>query len=83
MLVIKIELWPGGDQKRAKTIGIGKIGNDATGDCSTGNYNATLFSEDKTLWKKGRVEGFPRKLTAWDLLYRVLKNLVSDRNEPV
>lgn len=39
---------------------------------------------EKDTWKKGRVEGFPRlRLGPWDLLFRALGSLISDRNTGV
>lgn len=80
MLVVKVEIWPYGDQLKARTLGTAKIANDGSGDECTGNYNVVL-SNAVRVWKRGRVEGFPRKrLNAWDLLCRALANLLADRN---
>lgn len=81
MLVIKMELWPFGDETKAQEIARCNIANDATGDEDTGNYNIALFN-GKRRWKRGRVERFPRRLLeGWDLLYRGLHNLLADRNK--
>lgn len=80
MIVIKVELWPFGDESRAKTLGQGHIYNDASGSSTRGNYKVRLFDAAGRQWKQGEVKNFPRKrLLGWDLLYRALENLISDR----
>lgn len=83
MVVVTVELWPGGDPTRKRHLGTAWIANDGTGDRRTGNYWVKLFSRGKRprLWKEGIVRGFPRKdLLAWDLVYRALRNIVGSRN---
>lgn len=81
MLVVRIELWPYGDSSRARTLAVGTITNTGTGSPTVGNYRVNLRDAAGRPWRNGSVEGFPRKrLLAWDLLYRALKNLLSDRN---
>lgn len=80
MLAIKIELWPYGDQSKAKVLGMCMIANDGTGDQETGNYYA-IFKDDKCE-KKSEVKSFPRlRLNAFDLLFRALRGAFGDRNE--
>lgn len=80
MLVIKIELWPYGDQSKSKILGTSLICNDGTGDKETGNYYA-VFKDDKEE-RKCEVKGFPRlKLNAFDLLYRCLRESFGERNK--
>jgi len=85
MLVVKIELWPFGNPARAKTLATGMIANAGTGTLARGNYRVLLRDAAGRPWKNGTVEGFPRKrLLAWDLLFRALRNLISERNrEPL
>ena len=75
MIVVKIELWPGGDQDRAVVMHTAAIVNDTTGTPTRGNYYFTLSKRGgMKVYKKGCVEGFARKReTAWKLLYLVLK----------
>lgn len=75
MIVVKIELWPGGDPGRSIALHTAMIVNDATGTPTRGNYYFTLSKRGGAkVYKKGRVEGFARKReTAWKLLYLVLK----------
>ena len=81
MLVIRIELWPGGCEARKRTLATGTITNLGTGSQTRGNYFADLRDAAGRPWRHGPVTDFPRKrLLAWDLLYRTLKNLVGDRD---
>ena len=84
MLRVTIELVPHGVESLAKTIHVAEIWNDSSGDLFTGNYGAKLYKRNsrKAVWKTVRVEGFKRKrLLVWDLLYRVLRAAVGDRND--
>lgn len=88
MLVIKIELWPGGDEDLAQELHRGYIWNDATGTLDKGNYQAQFLEKGKKLkgksiWKKGEIKNFPRKrLLAWDLLaLTLIKALGEERLE--
>jgi hypothetical protein len=82
MLRITIELVPHGVESAAKTLHVAKIWNDGSGNLASGNYEARLSTRgNRSVWKAVRVEGFKRKrLLAWDLLYRVLKIAVGERN---
>ena len=65
-------------------LGVAEIYNDATGDATKGNYGYAFSKRNspEVVWKRGRIENFPRKrLLAWDLLYRCLKDAVSERNK--
>lgn len=84
MLVIKIELWPaGGDARRVVSKGYATIVNDGSGTLTAGNYKVAISQVDGDRpWKEGQVKGFPRKrLGAWDLLYRALREVVGERNK--
>lgn len=83
MIRITVELIPSLDPKNVKHLGTAIIANDGTGTETRGNYNVRLSPRGAPLnvYRRGRVEGFPRKgLGAWDLLYRALKSTVGDRN---
>ncbi len=81
MLRITVELLPFGNEARKRTLATGTITNLGTGSKTQGNYFADFRDAAGRPWRHCTVTGFPRKrLLAWDLLYRVLKNLVSDRN---
>jgi hypothetical protein len=75
MIVIKVELWPLGDESAKREIASGKIWNDGTGDHSTGNYDAEfteLHPEGSLNWVS-HVEEFPRVNGVLDLLYEALE----------
>lgn len=71
---------------KTSTLGIMKISNDVLKTHQTqgwlGDYNASLSTKGgRRFWKSARVVDFPRKrLLAWDLLYRVLREVVGSRN---
>ena len=79
MLVIKIELWPGGYEREAKEIGRAYLWNDGTGTETVGNYKGKILRKGSQtkVWREGRVLNFPRKrLKAWDLLKRFLNDIL-------
>jgi hypothetical protein len=79
MLVIRIELHSA-VTGRITTIATGKIVNTGTGSSTQGNYRIELRDAAGRVWKRGHIEGFPRKrLLAWDLFYRALEKLVGER----
>lgn len=96
MIIVKIERWPDDvdpddpESARVRRTDIARavIRNDHTGSPDLGNYDARLYDPPaynpwagRTLTT--RVERFPRReLGAWDLVYRVLRDLVAERNEP-
>jgi hypothetical protein len=68
MLIIKIELWPFGDESLARTIAVGAIANDQTGTPKEGNY-VSVFTDPRTkttetTWCKGH----PREHSVIELL---------------
>ncbi len=88
MIRIIIEMWPGGDESKKRVLAVGNIWNDATGSRARGNYQGMfskvshkVFKAGGGIFRKGRVQGFPRtRLGVWDLLYRMLREAVGDRN---
>jgi hypothetical protein len=84
MIHVEITMWPGGDEDKAYHLGTILIANDATSDnLNVGNYAAVLSKKGGNgVWKEARVTGFPRKrLGPYDLLFRVLRAAVGNRNE--
>jgi hypothetical protein len=84
MLRCVIQLVPQGDETKARTIGTIIIGNDLTGDLDTGNYDVRLtkglVGKHGATWRRGRVEGFPRRrLGPYDLVLRALQATVGGR----
>jgi hypothetical protein len=84
MLVIRIELWPLGNEQKKRELGLAHIVNDGSGTGDVGNYDVRLFkspeyAKSAGTWK-GRVDGFPRRrLGPWDLLFRALQSTVGTR----
>jgi hypothetical protein len=65
VIVVKVELWPHGDESKARPIGQIAIANDGTGTAESGNYNVVLahagrFYGRKGAWRRGRVTGYQR-----------------------
>lgn len=82
MLRVTIELVPRGVESRKQTLAVGEIINDATGAPTVGNYEVRLYDAAGRRWRHGVFQGFPRRrLLAWDLLYRRLRQFVGSRNE--
>ncbi len=86
MLVIKIELWPGGDEGRAELLTTARIVNIMTHSerPNRGNYVVRLNGQgpNKTaLWRTGQVDNFPRLSQGpWELLRRAL-NATLDKGD--
>jgi hypothetical protein len=78
---IRIDLIPGG-VGAPRHLGTVTIANDCTGSKGSGNYVAKLSTKRAgRLWRQTRVKGFPRqRLGVYDLLYRVLRDVVGGRN---
>lgn len=84
MMVVKIELWPGGDENLAKPIGEIRIINDATGTGERGNYEVELAHAGKFYgrpghYKTGNVRGFLRTLSPYHLLQMALNATIGGR----
>ena len=80
MIVIKVELWPYGYEERKEDLGVCAIWNTGEGTPTRGSYRYRLWFERKMI--SGDIDNFPRKrLTAWDLLCRILVKALGDRNK--
>jgi hypothetical protein len=75
MLRITVELIPGGDEGRKRTIATMEIANDGTGTPDLGNYTGTLHAEyTKAGRRVGRVCNFHRRQqSVWSLVGAFLK----------
>ena len=83
MLVVKIELWPGGHESRKKTLGTGYIVNTGKGTLTRGEYKFILKDKADKLWRHGEVKNFARKRwLAWDLLFLGLREILEVRHGP-
>ncbi len=81
MVVVKIELWPGGREGNSRGLGVMIITNDGTGDAEFGNYKYTLSHAGKHFggkkqepFKQGRIKNFKRTLSPYRLVQRCLKD---------
>jgi hypothetical protein len=77
MIVVRIELWPGGDEGRKRLIGQARIANDGSGTAEVGNYDVRLshsgvYADRPGTWKRGRVEGHRRSLSPYHLVIKAL-----------
>lgn len=81
MMVIRIELWPRGDEARKREIGRAHITNvGGSADAAIGHYDVELFksleyAKSEGIWREGRVMNFPRRggqFGTWDLLLLAL-----------
>jgi len=86
-----MEMWPRGAREHSRLLGEAFIINTG-GTATHGKYRAYLSKfkgiknphapESVEVWKRTRLEGFPRKrLGPWDLLFRVLDLCVGTRTK--
>ena len=82
MLVIRIELWPQGDENRKEIIGTTVIKNNGTGDRNHGSYDYVIRGKKRILKSGcGSIDNFPRqRRSSWHLLYKILRQYVNNRN---
>lgn len=80
-VVVKIELWPGGDERKARPLGCLTIVNDGTGTGKVGHYDVeashagVYLGKRKEPYKTARVSGFARHLSPYRLVCRALQAL--------
>jgi hypothetical protein len=79
MIVVKIELWPFGNEEHKKEIGKIHITNDLTGTTKRGNYSVKLFHSGKCVhksgvWRTGTVMDHLRLLSPYHLVYKAIKS---------
>lgn len=88
MIHIRMELWPGGDKSKAKSLGEAIIhlretrNNKEIGNYTFKIFKGTFFSPSQGTWKKESVEGFPRlskRFGPWDLLTMCLNKALKSR----
>lgn len=78
MVVVKIELWPHGDESKARPLGVMHIINDGTGTVEAGNYDVELKHAGNYFgkpgnWRTGRVVGYIRSLSPYHLVAMALR----------
>jgi hypothetical protein len=84
MIVVKVEMWPLGNEKKAQELSRAYISNDGVTSRETGgafgSYDArfmqSIYFDPKKVWKKGRAECVHRaRRGVWDILYLCLKSI--------
>ena len=80
MIVVKVELWPHGDQTRMREIGRAHISN-VGGNEDFGRYEVELLKSAEysvrnagKVYRRGSVVNFRRKLGPWPLLMYALQS---------
>lgn len=77
MIVVKVEIWPFGEESEAKEIGRMKIANDGTGSLGLGNYFFTINPQtDNEV--RGEVRNHQRQRGVWVLLQKCLSSVKED-----
>jgi len=88
MLVVKIEMWPGGDESKAYEHSRAYISNDIKTTLKTGgeygSYNVKFMQSHKfnptKIWKRGKAERIHRtRRGIWDVLYVALRSAGLER----
>ena len=80
MIVVNIEVWPGGDREKMRYIGTMVIANDGSGDKVRGNYIVSMshagiyYGKRKEPWKLGNVKNHLRSLSPYHLVYKAIKS---------
>jgi len=79
MVVVRIELWPLGQQDKAILLGVCNIVNDGGGDSIFGDYDVQLshagkYIRKKGIWKEGRITHHRRSLSPYHLVYAAIKS---------
>ena len=91
MLVLKIEMWPNGDESKAYEHSRAYISNDARTTLKTrgthGSYTVRFMQScrynPKKVWKQGRAENIHRtRRGLWDILYVALRSIGMEKRNP-
>lgn len=83
MLVVKVELWPLGNEGNKKNLGTMYIVNSGNGTKSLGHYEIMLskWGRPEEPYRVGTVTGFDRlKGSPWDLLRRAINAATAHQN---
>ncbi len=82
MIRITCELWPGGDERRKRLLGVMSITNDDSGTRERGSYRIALRRGAGKL-RCTEVRNFPRKTSSvFQLLRWALNALHKEKNLP-
>lgn len=89
MIVVNVELWPGGDSSRREVLGVAVIANESS-LAEISSYSVRLLKGERystrpgEVWKEGTVAEFPRtdrRWGPWELLALALKAVIGKRVE--
>jgi hypothetical protein len=77
MVVVKIELWPHGDESKKRMLGQMNIINEGTGDVVFGNYSTELLHAGTYwgkpgFWKTAKNVIYNRTLSPYHLVAKCL-----------
>lgn len=72
MIRVTVELVPFGVEEKKTTIGTVIIGNDRSGDRSTGHYTVRM-EDDRGFKVDARVQNHLRMLGVWPLIIRAIE----------
>jgi len=86
MIVVKIELWPFGNESKSRELGRAYIANDGTGDLERGNYTVAVCRKGSkrvprpidpqgpNATRGAKIFDYPRlSYSVWRLITRSLK----------
>lgn len=76
MLVIRIELWPKGNESKKIELGRATIINDCTGDDDASNYDVSFFTSPARLPRRVRLTGVKMR-GVWEILHNALQKSFS------
>ena len=78
MIVVKVELWPGGHEDRKRELGRMHLTNQGTGTRERGNYAVKLMRRGTVdvVQRTTDIENYPRQsYPVWELVRRALQKL--------
>ena len=91
MLVVKIEMWPNGEEAKAYEHSRAYVANDCLTTMKSqgtyGSYNVRFMQsikfDPKKVWKRGRAENIHRSRRGmWDILYVALRSIGMEKRNP-
>lgn len=84
MIVVKLELWPNGNESKSQSLGVAHIANESNlSDISSYSIKllkSAMYSSPRNVgqvWRQGEVHGWPRtskQVGPWELLYLALES---------
>lgn len=82
MLVVKVELWPFGDENKKEDLGKVIFYNDGTGTTELANYNVkfehTFIKRKSPVISMLRIDGFKKQAGFWRLVNMALTKMLKE-----